>query len=500
MPAVNRVVAVQHVDIQQGRVDDCDKATPLERAEANERHNYEMLLQDLTNQIESATSARGEKATAKAQMEQEKAEAEGATADTQQSVEQDQKYSADLSAECAQKSTDYEKRQELRKAEVQAMQQAIEILSSDRVAGAGQMHLSGVQLYGFTSYVQVRTSSGSTNMLKLQGKAAAFLMHRARRTESKVLSLVAERASSDPFKKVSRLIKDMIVKLMEEANEEAEHKGFCDAELGQNKLTRDAKSEEAESLKASIQELSADTSKLGQDIADLQAAVADIDEAVEKATDARTAEKAKNALTVSDAKVAQEAVAQAISVLKDFYTKAGDATALPQTNDGHIEYDTRALAILGAPSAALAQESAPGAPATFDGAYSGMASGGVVGMLEVIESDFARLESETSSADEEAQRTFDEFSADSATDKAVKTTDVRHKETAKQSKESALARAKKDLRATQEELDAALEYFDKLKPTCVDAGQSYEERVARRKEEIESLQDALKILSGEDIA
>ena len=36
--------------------------------------------------------------------------------------------------------------------------------------------------------------------------------------------------------------------------------------------------------------------------------------------------------------------------------------------------------------------------------------------------------------------------------------------------------------------------------SCVDAGVSYEDRVARRKEEIESLQEALKILSGDDIA
>ena len=43
-------------------------------------------------------------------------------------------------------------------------------------------------------------------------------------------------------------------------------------------------------------------------------------------------------------------------------------------------------------------------------------------------------------------------------------------------------------------------YYDKLKPACVDAGLSYEERVKQREEEIQSLQEALKILEGEDIA
>merc|ERR550537_299010 len=64
-------------------------------------------------------------------------------------------------------------------------------------------------------------------------------------------------------------------------------------------------------------------------------------------------------------------------------------------------------------------------------------------------------------------------------------------------KESALGSAKKDLATTKEELAAAMDYYEKLKPSCVDAGVSYEERVARRKEEIESLQEALKILSAE---
>ena len=45
-------------------------------------------------------------------------------------------------------------------------------------------------------------------------------------------------------------------------------------------------------------------------------------------------------------------------------------------------------------------------PEIFDKPYKGMGaeSGGVVGMLEVIESDFARLESETKAAEATAQK------------------------------------------------------------------------------------------------
>merc|ERR1719367_750100 len=121
-------------------------------------------------------------------------------------------------------------------------------------------------------------------------------------------------------------------------------------------------------------------------------------------------------------------------------------------------------------------------------------------MLEVIESDFARLEADTKAAEATAQKQYDSFMTDSKVDKAAKTQDVEHKTAKRQDETQALTTKNDDLEGTQKELDAALAYFDKLKPSCVDAGVSYDSRVARRKEEIESLQEALRILNGEELA
>merc|ERR1719235_1640229 len=269
------------------------------------------------------------------------------------------------------------------------------------------------------------------------------------------------------------MIKDLIVRLMEEANEEAEHKGWCDTELSTNEQTRKEKTESVETLHAEIDQLEASIAKLTEDISDLTQAVAELDAAMAKATKLRQEEKAKNTETISDAEEAQTAVAQALTVLKEFYAKAAEATALLQAK-----------------------------PEIFDSPYKGMQSenGGVVGMLEVIESDFARLESDTKAAEATAQKEYDDFMTDSKVDKSEKSTDIEHKTAKKQDESQALTTKKNDLEGTQKELDAALAYFDKLKPSCVDAGVSYEDRVSRRKEEIESLQEALKILNGEDIA
>merc|ERR1719321_2176973 len=122
------------------------------------------------------------------------------------------------------------------------------------------------------------------------------------------------------------MIKDLIVKLMEEANEEAEHKGWCDTELSTNEQTRKEKTEKVEMLTAEIDELEASIAKLTEDIAKLTTAVTELNNAIAKATGIRAEEKAKNIDTIKDAQAAQIAVANALSVLKGFYEKAGEAT------------------------------------------------------------------------------------------------------------------------------------------------------------------------------
>merc|ERR1719393_1058803 len=176
---------------------------------------------------------------------------------------------------------------------------------------------------------------------------------------------------------------------MEEANEEAEHKGWCDTELSTNEQTRKEKTDAVETLHAEIDQLEAYIAKLTEDVGLLTTEVADLTSAMAKATEIRQEEKTTNEATIKDAQEAQTAVAQALTVLKEFYAKAAEATALVQQ------------------------------PEIFDSPYKGIQSenGGVVGMLEVIESDFARLESDTKAAEATAQKEYDEFMTDSKVDK-----------------------------------------------------------------------------------
>merc|ERR1712076_65538 len=81
-----------------------------------------------------------------------------------------------------------------------------------------------------------------------QSRVAKYLKRQAAKLESRVLSALAVHVSADPFQKVKKLIKDLIVRLMTEANEEAEHKGWCDTELSTNAQTRQEKTMAVETL------------------------------------------------------------------------------------------------------------------------------------------------------------------------------------------------------------------------------------------------------------
>merc|ERR1712190_275384 len=78
------------------------------------------------------------------------------------------------------------------------------------------------------------------------------------------------------------------------------------------------------------------------------------------------------------------------------------------------------------------------APETFDKPYTGMMpeGGNVADFLEVILSDFARLESETAAAEESAEDEYKKFMFDSKKDKALKENESKHKEGMKTDKES----------------------------------------------------------------
>jgi hypothetical protein len=436
----------------------------VEEEESNKAHAYDLEMLHLTNSITAAKDDRDQKSENKAQRAEDSAEAKAQLADAKNDLAAAEKYLTDVKMTFRQKSQAFEMNQKTRTEELQAIAKAIEIISGNAVKGSAEKHLPTlVQREAPVSLLQV---SRSSRRLAVQQRTSEFLRRQADKLQSKTLSLAAISLSFDPFAKVVKMIKGLITRLEEEAAAEAGHKAWCDGELKDNKLKREEKTSEVDKLTAAKEKLEGEIEALAQDLEDLAAAQAALAKAMKEATEIREKEKAENLAAIKDAKEAQEAVNQALTVLREFYNK----------------------------QAGLLQEGQVPEMKEYKG--QGGAANGVVGMLEVILSDFARLQAETTSDEKQAANEYDEFMADSKADSEAKHKEEFDKGLLKDQKEHDLKGTMKDLGATQEELDAALKYYAELKPQCLEVHVSYEERVAKRKEEIESLNKAYQALSG----
>jgi hypothetical protein len=94
-------------------------------------------------------------------------------------------------------------RQQLRADEIIAIEKAIEIISSGAVAGNADKHLPAM-LQKQASFSQFMSASNT----QVQSLVAQYLQAQAAKLNSRVLSAVAQRAESDPFQKVKKMIKE----------------------------------------------------------------------------------------------------------------------------------------------------------------------------------------------------------------------------------------------------------------------------------------------------
>lgn len=451
------------------------KYTDAQKEEMNAKHASDMVQQDLTDSIENAERDIAEKTTQKESKAEAMAQDKKELAQSTATKKEDEKTLSDTTAECQEKKMSFQDKQDLRAEEIEAIQKAIEILS-DPEAMDGAKHLNLAQTsQQATSLAQFLNAADSKG---IRLKVMDFVEKRAKKLHSKDLELLVQKMEADPFAKVKQMIEAMITRLLGEANEDAQHEGFCDKEMGQSKITRSKLTEDIDALTAAVDQGQAQILFLKQDVSKLTAEVADLDASMVESTKLRNTEKAKNADTVEDAKQAIGAVQAATAVLKDFYKAAATATALVQKARPKHEEGMQ----------------------TFGDAFTGQQeeAGGVLALLETILADFSNLKADTDAAEAAAQRAYDDFMTEAKRNKATKQKAIEMDEADKVAAEAKLQSDTNDLKSTQDQLLAAERYHATLVPQCVDKGQTFEERAASRQEEIQSLKEALRILSAEE--
>jgi len=452
----------------------------LDQEEFETNSAFERKRLGLQTEVKFATKEKDEKTTIMEGKNEEKANTEDDKAQETKEKNADQSFLDELTAECEQKAADWDQRSKARAGELKALSKALDVLkegASDQYSANKKLNLAQKA----TSFLQLRGTSAEALKVAATMRAEGLLAREAKALKSPVLSVMSMKVklAADHFVKVRGLIKDLIQKLEDDAEAEATQKGFCDKEMGDAVRSRDQANAALEVAVGNINKLTSEKDSLNKEVNDLKQAIADNLKSLNEATELRNSEKDENAVTVETATEGKEAVEMAIGVLNEFYNNAFIQTKYTPPNagrDGETVGDK--------------------APESFSGTYHGNqdAAKGIVGLLDVILSDFERTISTTNDEESSAQSSFETYEQDIKDDNDEKDDDITKKK-------NRIADIKDELVDEQEDKDEAITKKDeakkelqKLKPMCVEGEETYAQRVAKREKEIEALKEAMTLL------
>lgn len=436
------------VDTLQGLLDKAEaQMADAQKKETTSKNNFEMLKQSLDDEIKYANKELSEAKQNLAGSQEGKATAEGDLSVTSKDVVEDEEASSDLHHDCLTRSQDFESETKSRGEELNA------------IGGAKK---AVKEVMGAASFLQLASDS-KDEPAKL---VFHFVRNLARKQDSQALAQLASRISSaihlssgqgaDPFAKVKGLISDMLKKLEEDGAADASHKAYCDKEMAESKQKKIEKKAEVEHLSTKIDQKSSASAKLKEEVSDLQKELAQLASSTAEMDRLRSEEKSVFKVSKAESEQGLEGVKLALKVLRDYYAKS---------EKGHDAADGT--------------------------------SSGVIGLLEVVESDFSKGLAEMIAVEDAAEAAYYMETQKGAVTKKMKEQDVKYKTKEYTGLDKSVNEHTSDRDGAQEELDATLEYLEKLGNMCIAKPETYSERAARREAEIDGLRQALSILESE---
>merc|ERR1719506_1422174 len=382
-----------------------------------------------------------------AESNEAKAAAEGDLKVTSKDLAEDVTALGDLHQDCMTKAEDFEAETTSRGEELKALAMAKKAVK-DNTGGATEQQYS---------FLQVSSDAKNFEVIRMV-KDLARKQHAPELAQlaSRLGSAVRLNHGADVFAKIKGMISDMIEKLEQEAAEAAELKEWCDKEIAEST----AKEEEADALfqklTTKFDKASARSKQLKEEVATLQKELAELAETQAEMDKIRADEKETYEKNKPELEQGLKGVKLALKILNDYYAKADKSHS---SSEG--------------------------------------AGSGIIGMLEVIESDFTKSITEMVAAEQTAASTYETETNENAIEKTTKEQDVKYKTKEAASLDKKAAELTTDRDEVKSELDAVNEYLKSLDDKCTYKVESYAERKARREAEINGLKEALDILESE---
>jgi len=419
----------------------------LRNKETAALHQFESLKQSLEDKIKYETKELDEAKTGIAASSEKKATAEGDLEVTTKNLNEDITALSDLHHECLTKAQDYEAETKSRGEELTAIATAKKAIQETTSGAAG---LS----YGLSQVSFLQTEAPGFQAVRfLRGLAKKqhlpALIHLTMRMDAAI------RSGDDAFGKVKGLIKDMIETLEKEAGEDASEKAYCDKELAETYAKKDAKTNEIKKLSTKIDQMTSRSAQLKSEVAALENGLSSLAKTQAEMDKVRLSEKEEYTKAKAEMEAGIKGVQLALKVLRDYYAKDKAHTS----DEG--------------------------------------GGAGIIGLLEVVESDFSKGLIEMTSTEEAAQGAYDQETKENEIERVTKEQDIKYKTEESTGLDKATAEATSDKSGVQEELDAVLEYLKGIEDRCIAKAEPYAERVRRREAELAGLKEALSILENE---
>merc|ERR1719271_1546684 len=273
---------------------------------------------------------------------------------------------------------EFEERTKTRQEEIQAVSQALAILSSD------DAHDTFTSTFNFFQVSQKEEAA--------RASAEQILYRVATQSDNPRVATLATRMRLDGFAKVNKEIDGMIADLKKEKADDVKMKDFCIEALHKNEVETEMKKRDIEALEAKVEDLKSMIAELTKAIATLQSEVEETHIQVKRAGEDRELENKDFQQVVADQRETQRLLSQALNVLKGFYDKA--FVQAKQKASGK-------------------QPAGPPPPPGFKTYEKSSGSGGVMGMLEQIISETKTMEADAIKAETDAQKAYEAFVKDS---------------------------------------------------------------------------------------
>lgn len=459
---------------------------------------------DLTQQIGTNGQGITEDKAKIGELKEQTATAREDLVNAESLLKEDQLYLKDLTSLCESRAVTWDQRSQMRADELKALSAALKILQEDVTAtdtvnrrallvqrkhsavvhsktggGGGSLSfLQGVAMKGGRHSLVDRVRGGVSSQAR-RDQVVTMMREEGRRLGSSALSSLVVRLAEDPFEKVKILIQKLIERLLAESTSEATKKSFCDEALGKAKKDRTYRYAEVKKLNLEIASLEVQEQEFAEEIEELTSSLSTLRDDLGKTTVIRTAERTTNLESIKTAKEGLEAVTQAITILKEFYSQAAKSAALLQMSP--VDADTTG--------------------AGFSSGYKGQQepSKGIIGLLEVIKSDFERTARKTEQMEKTAATDYVEFDRSSRADIKGKETKKTLDEEDLESTRLTIEQKMSNLQEQMSLVDDAVNVIEDLKPTCIDSGMSFDERTQKRNDEIKALKNAVCLLDPEGV-